>query len=174
MEFYEKTIKSQRIYDGKILKLDLEDVKLPDGNTSKRELIRHQGGVAIIPFTKDGNIILVEQFRKPLEKVIYEIPAGKLEKGEKIDYCAQRELEEETGYKANDLKYIGKFASSPGYSDEIIYVFSAKNLYSGVKGGDDDEFINIHEVSLQRIKELVKSGEIIDSKLICALALMNL
>src|SRR5690625_3624466 len=97
-KFEEKTINTERIYDGQIINLQVDDVTLPNGKTSKRELIKHPGAVAIIPITKDNKIVFVEQYRKPLEKSIIEIPAGKLEAGEKPEITAVRELEEETGY----------------------------------------------------------------------------
>lgn len=168
MEFGEKTIEEKNIYNGKIVKLDLEVVELPNGKTSNREIVRHPGGVAILAFKDQDTVLFVEQFRKPLDKAIYELPAGKLEYGEDSKTCAERELEEETGYKAESLEYLGKIVSSPGFCDEYIYIYKAEKLYQGKIGGDEDEFINIHEFRMQDIKRMIKSGEIFDAKTICA------
>lgn len=170
MEFYEKTIKEDTLYEGKIIKLTKQQVKLPNGLTSIREIVKHPGGVAIIAFKDKDTILLVEQFRKPLDKVLLELPAGKIEKNEDIEICAKRELEEETGYRAKEFKYLGKIATTPGFSNEYIYFYKAENLYEGVKGGDEDEFINVREMKIEDIKAHIKSGKIIDGKTIAALS----
>ncbi|WP_027632165.1 NUDIX hydrolase [Clostridium hydrogeniformans] len=169
MNFSEKTIEENSIYEGKIIKLIKQKVELPNGLESEREIVRHPGGVAILAFKDKETILLVEQFRKPIDKMLIEIPAGKLEKGEDPRDCGIRELEEETGYKAKNFTYLGKFVTAPGFCDEYIYLFKAEDLYNGVKGGDDDEFINLREVNINTVKEMIKSGEIEDSKTIAAL-----
>ena len=123
MKFYETTVKETVIYNGNYLDLINVDVKLPDGNLSNRDIIKHPGACAIIPFLTDNQVILIEQFRKPLEKTILEIPAGKLDKNEEIINCAHRELEEETGYKAKEMIYLGSIATAPGFCDEIIHLY---------------------------------------------------
>lgn len=172
MKLYEKTINTEYIYKGKILNLKIEDVELPNGKTSKREIVEHPGAVAILAFKDKDTLILVEQFRKPLNMSILEIPAGKLEAGENPELCAIRELEEETGYKSKELKYLGKIATTPGFSDEYIHIFKAISLYEGNIGGDEDEFINLHEYKIEEIKEMIKNGEIIDGKTIAALSFL--
>ncbi len=169
LNFSEKTIEENSIYEGKIIKLIKQKVELPNGLESEREIVRHPGGVAILAFKDKETILLVEQFRKPIDKMLIEIPAGKLEKGEDPRDCGIRELEEETGYKAKNFTYLGKFVTAPGFCDEYIYLFKAEDLYNGVKGGDDDEFINLREVNINTVKEMIKSGEIEDSKTIAAL-----
>ncbi len=124
----EKTIQTKEIFDGKIIKVQVEDVTLPNGHTSKREIIKHPGAVAVIPITKDNKIIFVKQYRKPLEKVLVEIPAGKLEEGEAPITTALRELEEETGYTTKSLHYVTSFYTSPGFADEIIYLYETSDL----------------------------------------------
>ena len=104
-------------------------MELPDGNKAKRELIKHPGAVAIIPITKEGKLILVEQYRKALERTLIEIPAGKIEPGEAPEVTAVRELEEETGYGAKDFTYLQSFATSPGFADEVIHLYLARDLF---------------------------------------------
>ncbi|HEY4578552.1 MAG TPA: NUDIX hydrolase, partial [Savagea sp.] len=116
----ERTIQSTSIYKGKIIDLVVDEVALPNGGKSQREIVKHPGAVAIIAVTPENKIILIEQFRKPLERALIEIPAGKIDAGESLEHCAMRELEEETGYYANQLKKVQSFATSPGFADEII------------------------------------------------------
>lgn len=169
MDFYEKTLSTEYIYKGKILSLKVEQVQLPDGNKSKREIVEHKGAVAIVAFKDDDTILLVRQFRKPLNKELLEIPAGKLEENEDPKHCALRELEEETGYKANNIEFIGKILTTPGFSNELIYIFKATNLCKGQIGGDEDEFINVEEIKLIDLKDKIKKGEIIDGKTVASL-----
>lgn len=168
MNFEEKTIEKSNIYTGKIVKLDVETVDLPNGKQSKREIVRHPGGVAILAYKDDNTILMVEQFRKPIDKTLLELPAGKLEPGEDTEVCAKRELEEETGYKAEEFSYLGKIVTSPGFCDEYIYLYEAKKLYKGIIGGDDDEFINVYEYNVDTVKDMIKQGKIFDAKTICA------
>ena len=170
MNFFETTIKETVIYNGNYLSLINVDVELPDGNLSNRDIIKHPGACAIIPFLNDNEVILVEQFRKPLEKTLLEIPAGKLNKNETPITCAHRELEEETGYKAKDMIYLGKIATAPGFCAEIIHLFKATNLYEGKKSCDEDEFTDIKKFTLDEIKLMIKKGEIIDTKTISILS----
>ncbi|MBP2031490.1 ADP-ribose pyrophosphatase [Clostridium algifaecis] len=165
MKFEEKTVDKKLLYKGKIIELNLHRVKLPNGKESSREIVNHPGGVAILTYKNDDTLIMVEQFRKPLEKTILEIPAGKMEKGEKPEVCGRRELEEETGYKAKTFKYLGKIVTSPGFCDEVIYIYEARDLYKGRNDiADEDEFINLKEIKTDKIKDMIKSGEIIDAK----------
>ncbi|MCT8976017.1 NUDIX hydrolase [Clostridium sp. CX1] len=170
MDFFENTIESKNIYKGKIIDVNVHTVELPNGKISKREIVNHSGGVAIIAFKDKDTVLLVEQFRKPIEGTLLELPAGKIEKGEDIEVCGIRELEEETGYKAKDFKYLGKVVTSPGFCDEYIYIYKAENLYKGKDGlGDEDEFISVKELKIDKVKEMIKSGEITDAKTISAL-----
>ncbi|GAA0177203.1 NUDIX hydrolase [Clostridium sediminicola] len=169
MDVIENTLKSEVKFEGKIINLSVKEVELPNGKTAYREIVNHPGGVAVIAFKDENTLLMIEQFRSPIEKVLLEIPAGKLEKDEDIELCGRRELEEETGYKAETFTYLGKIVPSPGYTDEYIYLYKAENLFKGNVGGDDDEFINLLEIDLNVVKEMVKSGKIIDAKTICAL-----
>ena len=170
MKFYETTIKETEIYTGNYLNLMNVQVELPNGKLSNRDIIKHPGACAIIPFISENEIILVEQFRKPLERTLFEIPAGKLNKNESPITCAHRELEEETGYKAKDMIYLGKIATAPGFCDEIIHLFKATNLYDGTKSCDEDEFTDIKRFTLDEMKLMIKKGEIIDTKTISILS----
>ncbi|WP_079509631.1 NUDIX hydrolase [Mesobacillus jeotgali] len=162
----EKTLKTEKIFTGKVISLQVEDVELPNGKTSKREIVKHPGAVAVIPVTADHKIILVEQYRKALERTIIEIPAGKLEAGEKPEICAARELEEETGYECANMEWLISFYTSPGFADEIIHVYTATGLTKKANpaAADEDEFVNLIEVNLEEAIELVKEQKIYDAK----------
>ncbi|WP_103105325.1 NUDIX domain-containing protein [Brevibacillus reuszeri] len=166
---YEKTIASQSIYDGRIIKVKVDEVLLPNGNTAKREIVNHQGAVAVLPLTDDGKMVVVRQFRKPLECTIVEIPAGKLEIGEEPLTCAKRELEEETGYVAKNYSLLSSFYTSPGFADELLYVYVATELTKGESRPDEDEFVDVLELTLEEAHELHRAGEIRDAKTVVAL-----
>ena len=170
-KFEEKTISSETLYEGNIISLRIEEVELPDGKKAKRELIKHSGAVAIIPITKDGKIVFVRQYRKALDRVLVEIPAGRIEVGEAPEVTAERELEEETGYGANKFSYIQSFATSPGFADEIIHLYLAEDLYKieNPADGDEDEFIELLELTIEEAEKMVGSGEIFDAKTAFAL-----
>ncbi|WP_163537710.1 NUDIX hydrolase [Gracilibacillus sp. YIM 98692] len=164
--FTEKTIHSEHIFEGRVIRLQVDDVTLPDGNQSKREIVKHPGAVAIIPKTKDNKIVFVKQYRKPLEKTLIEIPAGKLEDGESPKVTALRELEEETGYTTKQLTYITSFYTSPGFADEIIYLYETSDLKELVEAQslDEDEFVELVELTLEEAEEKVLTQEIHDAK----------
>ncbi|MDO7346266.1 ADP-ribose pyrophosphatase [Bacillus stercoris] len=172
----EKTIAKEQIFAGKVIDLFVEDVELPNGKTSKREIVKHPGAVAVLAVTDEGNIILVKQFRKPLERTIVEIPAGKLEKGEEPEYTALRELEEETGYTAKKLTKITAFYTSPGFADEIVHVFLAEELsvLEEKRELDEDEFVEVMEVTLEDALKLVESREVYDAKTAYAIQYLQL
>lgn len=165
-KFEEKTIKSEPIFQGNIISLKVDDVTLPNGKTSKREIVKHPGAVAVIAVTTEHKIILVEQYRKALERSIIEIPAGKLEQGESPELTARRELEEETGYGSNELTYLQSFSTSPGFADEVVHLFVARGLYKIENGAttDDDEFVELLEVTLEEAEQMVVEQKIYDAK----------
>ncbi|MFD1928092.1 NUDIX hydrolase [Sporosarcina siberiensis] len=164
--YEEKTLTSTEIYKGKIISLRIEEVELPNGKTAQRELIKHPGAVAILAITSDEKIVLVEQFRKALDRSLVEIPAGKIEPGEDPKTTAIRELEEETGYSASEFTYIQSFATSPGFADEIIHLYLARGLkkVENPAAGDDDEFINLLESTIVEAEEMMTSTKIYDAK----------
>jgi len=166
---YEKTIASEPIYDGKVIKVKVDDVLLPNGKTAKREIVNHQGAVAVLALTDDGKMVAVRQFRKALERSIVEIPAGKLEKGEEPLECAKRELVEETGYQAASYEHISSFYTSPGFADELLHLYIATDIEAGEKQPDEDEFVELLHLTLDDAKELHKNGEIRDAKTVLAM-----
>ncbi|WP_101844156.1 NUDIX domain-containing protein [Halobacillus sp. Marseille-P3879] len=175
-KFEEVTTDSQEIYKGKIVHLNVDTVTLPDGNTSKREIIKHPGAVAVIAQKDDGRIIFVEQYRKALEKSIIEIPAGKLEEGEDPKVTARRELEEETGYTSSHLELINSFYTSPGFADELVNVYYTNQL-SRLEtniAGDEDEFVELIELTLEEAEQLEKEQRIHDAKTSYALLYLKL
>lgn len=175
-KFEEKTTKSESIFNGKVIQVRVDEVVLPDGKHSKRELIKHPGAVCVIAITDEKKIILVEQYRKALERPLVEVPAGKLEPGEEPSLCAARELEEETGYRPGSIRPIQSFYTSPGFADELVHVFLAEQLQK-VEGGlaaDEDEFVDLLEVTLEEAEELAKNERIFDAKTLWALQYIRL
>lgn len=172
----EKTLASKEIYNGNIIKVSLDEVELPNGHKSKREIVRHPGAVAIIALTDDKKLLLVRQYRKPLDMIIYEIPAGKLEPGEKPLDCAKRELEEETGFKSDSIKHIQSFYTSPGFADEIVHVYYTDRLekLENSPGLDDDEFLDLLEVTLGEAGKLIEENKIYDAKTVYAVQYLQL
>lgn len=165
-KFEEKTISTEHIFKGKVISLQVDDVILPNGSQSKREIVKHPGAVAIIPVTEKGTMIMVEQYRKALERSIIEIPAGKLEPGEQPEKTALRELEEETGLGCKELQHITSFSTSPGFADEIIHLYGAFGLYPIEDSAitDDDEFVEMLEVSVDDAEQMMADGRIYDAK----------
>ncbi|MCI2254627.1 NUDIX hydrolase [Domibacillus sp. PGB-M46] len=175
-KFEEKTTKSESIFSGKVIQVRVDEVILPDGKHSKRELIKHPGAVCVIAITDEKKIILVEQYRKALERPLVEVPAGKLEPGEEPSLCAARELEEETGYRPGSIRPVQSFYTSPGFADELVHVFLAEQLQK-VEGGlaaDEDEFVDLLEVTLEEAEELAKTERIFDAKTLWALQYIRL
>ncbi|WP_042346211.1 NUDIX domain-containing protein [Bacillus massiliigorillae] len=175
-KFEEKTLASESIYQGRIISLQVDDVELPNGEKGKRELIKHPGAVAIIAITEDNKIVMVEQYRKALERSIVEIPAGKLELGEEPIVTATRELEEETGYVSETMDHIISFYTSPGFADELVHVFMAKGLKKKENAAscDEDEFVEVLELSLEEAKKYIKEQKIYDAKTVYAVQYLQL
>lgn len=161
----EKKIDSREVYNGRLLHVFNDKVLLPNGNEAGRDLIRHVGAVCVIPILEDGRVIIEHQFRYPINEVIIEIPAGKLDsKSEDHLEACKRELREETGYEADEWIDIGPLYPTAAYSDEVINAYIARNLRKGERNLDDDEFINIELVPLEELVELVMDGRIPDAK----------
>jgi ADP-ribose pyrophosphatase len=169
MNFEEKTMKSEKIYEGKIINLRIDTVELPDKKYSKREIVEHPGAVGIVPITDDGCMILVKQYRKSVEKFLLEIPAGKIEVNEEPKETGLRELAEETGYKANKMEYLFEFYTSPGFSNEKIYLFLATDLEEGEVKPESDEYIKVEKYKIEELVDMVIRGEINDGKTIVAI-----
>lgn len=169
MNLIEKSIEQKEVFKGKVLRMVTEIVELPNGKEGYREIVKHPGAVAILAINDKGNVILVEQYRRAVDKILFEIPAGKLENAEDIEVAAKRELEEETGYKAKKFTYLGKIYTAPGFTDEVIHIYKAEDLYKGEVNRDEDEFINVIEMSIEDIKKSIKEGNILDSKTISSI-----
>ncbi|MFX3623882.1 MAG: NUDIX hydrolase [Ectobacillus sp.] len=175
-KFEERTIATELIFQGKIIKVQVDDVTLPNGATSKRELVKHPGAVAVVAVTDEGKLVLVEQYRKAMEKALVEVPAGKLEPGEAPKTTAIRELEEETGYICDKMELIASFYTAPGFSDEIVYLYEATGLTKKEDKAelDEDEFVELLEVSLEEAKQLIAERRIHDAKTIIAVQYLQL
>ena len=161
----EVTLTSEEIYDGQVVHLYKDTVELPNGRCATREVIRHVGAVAIVPMTDDGKVVVERQFRYPMDEVITEIPAGKLDSKEEDKLsAAKRELEEETGYLAKEWIELGDFVPTVAYCDEVITLYLARGLYKGVRNLDEDEFLNVRLMGLDELVKEVMDGKILDGK----------
>jgi ADP-ribose pyrophosphatase len=166
-KFEEVTISSETIFKGKVISLQVDQVTLPNGKTSTREIIKHPGAVAVLALV-DNKMLIVEQYRKALERNQIEIPAGKLDPGEAPQDAALRELEEETGYRSGSIRLISSFATSPGFADEIVHLYLAEDLTQGEARLDEDEFLDCEAITLEQAKEYISSQRICDAKTILA------
>lgn len=164
MHLREDTVRSELIFDGKVVKLYKDEARLEDGSVVSRELIKHPGGVCVVPIDQEGNVYLVKQFRYPFKTQLIEIPAGKLEYGEDPEQCGLRELKEEAGAECGRFDYLGKLYPTVAYDSEIIYMYLARDLSFGERDLDDDEFLDVFKVPFEKAVEMVMSGEILDSK----------
>lgn len=166
MIFEEKTMKSDKLYEGKLVNLRIDTVELPDKKYSKREIIEHPGAVAILAITEDGSVILVRQYRKAVERALLELPAGRIEVNEEPGQTAKRELQEETGFHAEKMEYLLEFYTSPGFTNEKVYIFLATELSEGETKFDHGEFIETEKIHINDLNTMVERGEILDSKTI--------
>lgn len=165
MDKQEKTVKSNLVFEGKVVSLYVDDVKCPNGNLSKREIVRHHGGVCVLAIV-DNKVIIEKQYRYAYDEELYELPAGKLEKDENPYDAGLRELEEETGYKATSLIDYGVMYPTCGYCDEKIYLYVAEGLSKTNTNLDEDEVIDVEYIELDKIKEMIENGTIKDAKTI--------
>ncbi len=169
MVYFEKELTREYKFEGRILNLRVDTVEMPDGSEASREVVEHNGGVAVIAVDNDDKIYLVRQYRRPLDCDLLEIPAGKLEKSEDHRIGAIRELKEETGLTAGKLEYLAGTAASPGYTSEIIHLYLATDLTKGEAQLDEGEFLNLEIYSLSEAVEMINKGKIIDGKTINAI-----
>ena len=172
MTFEEKTLKSEKIYEGAIINLRRDKVTV-QGGTSYREIIEHNGGAVIAALTEDKKLVMVRQYRKPADKVMLEVPAGKIDPGEKPLDAAVRELKEETGYTAAKVEFLTQFYPSVGYSEEVLYLYLCTGLTPGETNFDENEAIDIEEVELDRLFKMAMSGEIDDAKTLIAILMVK-
>ncbi len=163
MSFNEKTISSEIKYKGKILNLRIDTVESVNGE-STREIVEHSGGAVVLPLLPNKNVVMIRQFRKPIERDVLEIPAGKIEQGESPEETAFRELREETGYKANNMTLLTKMYPSVGYSEELLYIYLATDLEPGETDFDENEDIDTYSYHIDDLYEMVMEGKIQDAK----------
>ena len=169
MEFYEKPVSRKKVYEGLIVNVRDDSAELWNGKLVRREVVEHLGGVAIVPIDRDGNVIMVRQFRYPMGEELLEIPAGKLEYGEDHYDCAVRELSEETGCAAGKMIYLGPLYTSPGFSEEILHIYLGLDLTEGEMHLDEDEFLRVERVPVSEVIEHIMENRIPDSKTIVGL-----
>ena len=160
----EKTLSSRLVYDGRVIKYYLDTVELPNGKTAEREIVRHSGGVCIAPLDDDNNLFFVRQFRYPYKEEVLELPAGKLEKGMTPLENGKRELLEETGAEGYSYISLGQVYPSPGYTDEIIHLYACRVSSVGESRPDEDEFLNVEKIPLDKALEMVLNNQIPDAK----------
>lgn len=164
----------ERIFTGHLVKVNKLDVTLPNGAPAMREVVRHPGASAIVPVDKDGNVILVKQFRCPIADILLEIPAGKLDhKGEDRLEAAKRELAEETGLTAGNWVHLIDMLTTPGFCDEVISIYLATDLSQGDTNPDDDEFLHILKMPLTELVKMAQNGELHDSKTVTGILLAD-
>ncbi len=168
MKLEEKTVDSQEIYKGRIVTVHLDKAELPDGRITSREVVEHPGGVGVLPLDGDGMVTVVRQYRYPFHRVLLEIPAGKLERGEDHRVCGLRELEEEVGMTADEFIYLGGLYLSPGYSSEVLHLYLARGLHQGASHPDEGEFLETGKVPFDELLAQVMAGEIHDAKTVAA------
>lgn len=164
MLYEEKTMKSEKLYEGKILTLRVDTVELPNRKYSKREIVEHSGAVAIVPVTDKNEIVMVKQYRKAIEDYLLEIPAGMLEYNEEPLDCAKRELKEETGYEAKNMELLCEIYTSPGFSTEKVYIFLARDLKEGEPDLDEGEHLEVERIEIKKLIDMILKNEIKDSK----------
>lgn len=164
MHLEEKPLSSELKYDGRIVKLYSDTVQLENGKNTLREVIKHPGGVCVVALTEENEVLFVRQFRYPHGRVLLEIPAGKLEFGENHRDCGLRELKEETGCICDSFEYLGNLLPTPAYDTEVIHMYIARGLHSGEQHLDDNEFLEVEKIPLDKAVEMIMNNEITDAK----------
>jgi ADP-ribose pyrophosphatase len=165
----EETLSSRRLFEGRALKLRVDTVRLPDGRETTREVVEHENCVAIVAIDDDDNVLLVKQFRKPVEKELLEIPAGGIDPGESPEDAVRREMREETGFLPRQVQRLGGFYSSPGFCTEYLHLYLAGDLVAKPLKAEDTESITLVRVALSEIPGLISSGAVEDAKSIAGL-----
>lgn len=164
-KFRETTDSSTDIFEGRVLHVVKDAITLPNGRKSVREVIRHKGAVCVVPVTDEGEVIVVKQYRYPFDRVLVEIPAGKLDSVDEIPLdAAKRELKEETGAVADSIEYLGEYYGSPAILDEKIYMYLARGLHFGEQKLDEDEFVEIESIPMEKLCSMILGGEVPDGK----------
>lgn len=167
-------ISSRKVYGGRIISVDVDTVRFPDGSVGELEMVRHSGASAVVPILqagRDPQVLLIKQYRYAADGYVYEIPAGRLDPGESPENCAARELREETGYTAEKLQRLTTIYTTPGFTDERIHLFIAEGLSQGDSERERDEFLELFPVALSDAVAMIRSGQIVDGKTTVALLL---
>lgn len=164
-------LESRTAYAGRIIDVTLDRVLLPNGRETELEVVRHPGAAAMVPLEEDGTVLLIRQYRWAAEGFILEVPAGKLDGGEAPEECARRELEEEIGRRAGRLDLLGSVLTTPGFTDELIHLYLARDLEAGQSRPEQDEIIETRPIALDETPGMIARGEIRDAKSICALSM---
>jgi len=162
----EQKKQSEKVFTGDLLHVFKDEAVLPDASTGRREWIKHPGACAVVPLFENGDCVLIQQFRYPAQQLFWEVPAGKIDCGEDPFTTANRELEEETGYRAKEWTYIGHCYPAIGYADEVIHIYLAEGLIPGRQNTDQDEFLSVYRVPFNEVIDMIHSGEINDAKTI--------
>ena len=171
-------ISTERLYTGRVVNLDRDTVRFPDGSAGQLEMLRHPGASAVVPFlddprASDPRVLLIRQFRHAADGFIWEVPAGRLDAGESPEACARRELEEETGRRARSVERLTTIYTTPGFTDERIHLFLAHGLEAGSERREADEFMELHELAWSAVMELVRTGAVQDGKTLTSLLLVQ-
>ena len=160
----EKLVRSERIFEGRIINVKVDTVTVQNGHETTRELVEHPGGVGIVAVTPDDRVCMVRQYRRPFDEITFEIPAGKLNWGEDPYECAVRELREETGFAAHSFQYLGAHYPTPGFCNERIHIYLATGLTAGEMNPDEDEFLEVEYHSFECLTRMILDNEIKDAK----------
>ena len=164
MNLRETPVEQQIQYEGRIIRLRVDKAQLPNGKIATREVVEHNGGVCIAALTEQRELLFVRQFRYPYQEVVLELPAGKIDKGEEPLACGKRELTEETGASAQQYRSLGRLYPSPGYCGEVIHLFLATGLSFGRMNLDEDEFLEVERIPLEKAVQMVLDNEVPDAK----------
>lgn len=166
MNFAEETIETQRIFQGRVISLRVEKVRMPDGKLTTREIVSYPNSVACVIRKGKDSLLLIRQYRKSVNQALYEIPAGKVEKGEDPEECVKREVEEEAGYKIGSIRKLAEFYTTPGFCDELMHLFLADAVEETTSHPEADELIETCVISFQEALEMIRTGKIRDAKTI--------
>jgi len=164
-----RVLSHRRVYDGKILSLELDEIREEGGVKALREVVRHRGSVAALPVDDEGRLVLVRQYRHPIGQTLWEVPAGLLEKGESPEQAIRREIEEEVGRRAGDLEPLALFHPTPGFCDEVLHLFRATRLEETPVRHDEDEVLEVKWFTLDEARRMMRAGELRDAKTLVAL-----
>lgn len=169
MKYYEKTITKELIHKGGIINLEKLVVELPNNNQVNRDIVRHPGASAVVAINDKNEVYVVRQFRKPIDKELIEIPAGKLDKDENPLECAKRELKEETGLISKSIELLTSIHTSPGFADEVLHIYLALDLEEGDSNPDENEFLSCEKIHIDKLLKMIEDKEITDAKTIVGL-----